>query len=459
MGNALINFTQGSSVGGAGFALIGTVGTPVVVSNGDDSDIVNWQFTVVDVGVGSANAQGIVQNGGTPTYSFTPDVSGCYVVNLITTDNQGNLFSDTRVFGILETSGRLIPSYLGTDKAMNFVISAVENTKGWSPFLQAYLKQVDAGGGDSLWMETGGIGGSYQPVDTTASFAWASGATASSGGFAGPLATATGSNSSAMSGANALGTQSFAACNGTANGVFDFAAGEGSVASNGTSVGAAAFGGAFASNDGAFACCAGTASSANDFAAGADSVANGGNSVAFGGGTSSGSSSFAHGASATATNTDDFSGAGGFATGGSSVAFNGATASGPNSFAANNAGASGSNSFAAAGGNAAGDFSFCVGQFNTTFSQSYALGGPNTIQIGPPYYVGFTMNLDGNGSVELDCGTSQSLTLGNVANQTTVGAAGGASLLPVSPDLYLLVNINDPILGIVQKALPLFAPV
>jgi hypothetical protein len=150
MGNADINFTQGSSVGGAGFALIGTTGTAVVVSNGDDSGIVNWQFTVADVGVGSSNAQGVVQNGGTPTYTFTPDVSGCYVVNLVTTDNQGNLYEDTRVFGVLETSGRLIPSYLGTDKAMNFVISAVENTKGWSPFLQAYLKAVDEAAGGSV---------------------------------------------------------------------------------------------------------------------------------------------------------------------------------------------------------------------------------------------------------------------------------------------------------------------
>ncbi len=147
MGNALINFTQGVSTGGAGFALIGVTGTPVTVSNGDDSEIVNYQFTMVDVGVGSAITQGVVQNGDTPTYTFTPDASGCYVLNLITTDNQGNLYQDTRVFGILETSGRLIPSYLGTDKAMNFVISSVENLKGWSPFLQAYLKQVDMGGG------------------------------------------------------------------------------------------------------------------------------------------------------------------------------------------------------------------------------------------------------------------------------------------------------------------------
>ena len=153
MGNALINFTQGSTTGGAGFALMGVLSTSVVVSNGDDSNIVNWEFIVDDVGVGSSVPQGTVQDGATSTWSFAPDATGCYVVTLITTDNQGNLYQDTRCFGVLENSGRFIPSYLATDEALNFTVSMVTNTKGWSPFLQAYLKAVDAGGG--------GGGGTY----------------------------------------------------------------------------------------------------------------------------------------------------------------------------------------------------------------------------------------------------------------------------------------------------------
>ena len=143
MGNALINFTQGATTGGAGFALMGTLSTSVVVSNGDDSDIVNWEFIVDDVGVGSSVPQGTVQDGGTPTWSFAPDATGCYVVTLITTDNQGNLYQDTRCFGVLENSGRFIPSYLATDEALNCTVSMVTNTKGWSPYLQTYLKAID----------------------------------------------------------------------------------------------------------------------------------------------------------------------------------------------------------------------------------------------------------------------------------------------------------------------------
>ena len=146
MGNALINFTQGATTGGAGFALMGTLSTSVVVSNGDDSNIVNWEFIVDDVGAGSSVPQGTVQDGGTPTWSFVPDATGCYVVTLITTDNQGNLYQDTRCFGVLENSGRFIPSYLATDESLNFTVSSVTNTKGWSPYLQAYLKAVDSGG-------------------------------------------------------------------------------------------------------------------------------------------------------------------------------------------------------------------------------------------------------------------------------------------------------------------------
>ena len=62
MGNALINFTQGATTGGAGFALMGVLSTSVVVSNGDDSNIVNWEFIVDDVGVGSSVPQGTVQD-------------------------------------------------------------------------------------------------------------------------------------------------------------------------------------------------------------------------------------------------------------------------------------------------------------------------------------------------------------------------------------------------------------
>ena len=100
MANAQIHFTQGASSPGAGYAMLGTTGTGVTVSNGDDSNVENWQFTVIDVGTGSEVAQGIVQDGETPTYSFTPDATGCYVIQLETTDDDGNVYLDQRVFGV-----------------------------------------------------------------------------------------------------------------------------------------------------------------------------------------------------------------------------------------------------------------------------------------------------------------------------------------------------------------------
>jgi hypothetical protein len=147
MGDSSINFTQGATSGGAGFALIGVVGTAVTVSNGDDSDLENWEFTVIDVGFGSSVPQGVVQDSGAPTWTFTPDVAGCYVVQLVTTDDSGNVFEDTRVFGVLETNGLLTPSFTADAGSMNFVVSAIENTKGWSPFLNAWLRLVMSGGG------------------------------------------------------------------------------------------------------------------------------------------------------------------------------------------------------------------------------------------------------------------------------------------------------------------------
>ena len=148
MGSASINFTQGSVVGGAGYALIGVAGSGVVVSNGDDTDIENWEFTVIDVGPGSAVAQGVVQSGTTPTWSFTPDETGCYVVQLVTQDRAGNLYRDTRVFGVLEGNGLLIPSFTADAASINFVIDGDVNTKGWSPFLNEWLKLIETGGGE-----------------------------------------------------------------------------------------------------------------------------------------------------------------------------------------------------------------------------------------------------------------------------------------------------------------------
>ena len=160
MANAQIVFTQGSSSAGSGYAMLGVTGTSVIVSNGDDSDVVGWMFEVLDVGLGSAVEQGIVQEGETPTWTFDPDATGCYVLRLTTQDRQGNLYEDVRVFGVLESNGLLIPSFMADAAACNFVIGGVTNEKGWSPFVNAWLKIVEEnGGGSAPWTQDCSTGG------------------------------------------------------------------------------------------------------------------------------------------------------------------------------------------------------------------------------------------------------------------------------------------------------------
>jgi len=149
MANALITFTQGASTGGAGYALMGSTGPPVTVSNGDDSGVENWKFEILDVGYGSSVSQGVVQDGNTPTFSFIPDQPGGYVVRLTTTDSEGNIYTDVRVFGVPEGIGSsfFIPPFLGDAGSMNFKISeGVYNTKGWGPYMATWLKEI----GDSI---------------------------------------------------------------------------------------------------------------------------------------------------------------------------------------------------------------------------------------------------------------------------------------------------------------------
>jgi hypothetical protein len=165
MGIASINFIQNGTGPGPGYAMLGVVDDDVTVSNADDGGIVQWTYEIVDVGPGSTVSTGIVQSGATPTYTFTPDVTGCYVAHLTTMDRQGNLAEDFRVFGVVEPNGLLIPSFEADAASMNFVVDAVTNTKGWSPAMQAWLKLVEASSGPAVSIK----------IDHTVSFTFPSG--------------------------------------------------------------------------------------------------------------------------------------------------------------------------------------------------------------------------------------------------------------------------------------------
>jgi len=174
--SASIAFTQGVQVGAPGVAIIGVDGTLVVVSNGNNTNVVTWTFAFVDVPPTSALPRGVVQTGASPTYSFTPDVTGGYLVQLTTFDIFGNFAIDYRTFQVPETSGRIIPPFKGTDQSLNFIISAVMNLRGWAPFQEAYDREVDilAAGGSVAQIKTSGFtaspGGVYYLDSTSGSF-------------------------------------------------------------------------------------------------------------------------------------------------------------------------------------------------------------------------------------------------------------------------------------------------
>jgi hypothetical protein len=68
-----------------------------------------------------------------------------------------------------------------------------------------------------------------------------------------------------------------------------------------------------------------------------------------------------------------------------------------------------------------------------TFASSYKIG----TDAGAFFYA----NSDGAGSIEIHAGASGILDIEGVTTGTTVGAAGGASPLPVTPTGYLHVTI------------------
>lgn len=141
---ASIAFAQGANVSAAGVALIGVAGGLLVVSNGSDANVVRWRYEIVDVSSLSSLSIGIVQDGIQPTYLFTPDAPGGYLVHLTTFDEFGNLADDFRVFQVPETNGRIIPPFKSSDKSLNFFIGLVQNERGWAPFMETYLRAFDA---------------------------------------------------------------------------------------------------------------------------------------------------------------------------------------------------------------------------------------------------------------------------------------------------------------------------
>ncbi len=138
MAAALVQFRQGATTGTAGQAMLGSSGTSVQVQNGaSNTGIVIWTFTVVSVPSASAVPLGVAQTGSTPTWNFTPDTAGCFIILLTTQDGTGATASDARAFGVLTTLGGsfLIPSFTGDNNSLNFG----GQLTGWDLYMEAWL--------------------------------------------------------------------------------------------------------------------------------------------------------------------------------------------------------------------------------------------------------------------------------------------------------------------------------
>jgi hypothetical protein len=301
--------------------------------------------------------------------------------------------------------------------------------------------------GGSVWKEVGGIispidtatpslAGSDCTVDTSSdNFAWGDSTAVDVGAFAGALGTAT-----------AIYAVAFA--DSTANGEYSFAAAGGNVESGANAV-ALAGGTSTSENDfsvssgtasGGFSCglAGGLAQAAYSLAANQSSVAQGPESTAFAGGTTVYQFDFASGLGSIAQSLSS----------GAATALSGASALNDFAFAAGDASvasgvnaaalaaglALGNGSFAAVGGSDGG-FTSCgiIGPYDAGFDSVYAIGDSDGAFV--------ATNFDGAGGVEITPAAGGILSVGATAHQTTVGAAGGASIPPATPLGYLLVTI------------------
>lgn len=141
--SAAIYFTQGVSSSTPGVALIGSAGTSVTVANGNNTSIVRWVYNVVDVSSLSALTLPIVQDGPSPTFTFTPDAPGGYLLELTVYDSGGNFAVDYREFQVAEVTGRYIAAFKASDASLNFFIGVKQNLRGWATLMEPYLRLID----------------------------------------------------------------------------------------------------------------------------------------------------------------------------------------------------------------------------------------------------------------------------------------------------------------------------
>jgi len=113
-------FTQNAVVGTAGEAYIGVVGSPVTLSNQDDTDVTTWHYEIMSSPYNSSVAAAVLSDGAAPTAAFTPDVSGSYRILEYVKDSSNNVSSQIRVLGVKNSRGWIVPAFDGVAIEHNF---------------------------------------------------------------------------------------------------------------------------------------------------------------------------------------------------------------------------------------------------------------------------------------------------------------------------------------------------
>lgn len=139
MANASIIINQaGKPAGVAGDAredldLFGGA-NPVDFTNDDDVGVVSWQWTLVDRPNGSAAA---LAGAATPNATLNADVTGSYLVRLVTTDGSGNVYQDETIGAVVLANGWRIPAAYETTQ--------FDPDRGWAEELDEILRDIAAG--------------------------------------------------------------------------------------------------------------------------------------------------------------------------------------------------------------------------------------------------------------------------------------------------------------------------
>lgn len=138
------SFSQpgGGGVGIPGFAMIGALSLAVTVANGNNTGVTTWTFVVEDVPPGSTVPTGTVQSGGTPTWTFTPDKPGTYVIILTVSDGVTSV-TDTRTFHVPESTGQIMPGFQEISAYDNYPLNAGHNARGWATAVENWLRTLD----------------------------------------------------------------------------------------------------------------------------------------------------------------------------------------------------------------------------------------------------------------------------------------------------------------------------